>query len=325
MHQHLLSTALSLFHADPLPAQRLYGGTSNEVYEFTSQGKPYVLRLNPPDSGIDRDDMESILHYMHYLADGGLNVPTPLLSREGRLVEMIPDGEGTWLATVVQKARGVRAETIPFEGWTDRRIHLLGSLTGRMHRLSQGYQPPAEIKPRPVWNAVSNNFSPLDELPGADADILQRRQEVLDRLKKLSETPACFGLIHSDLQFANFFIDPVDDLLTLYDFDDCCQGWYMMDIALPLLDMLVLYPGHDRQAFAARFLEHFLAGYRSECTPDPSTLAELPTFLKLLEIGLYLQVAAYAKDAAPDTWVGKFMTGRKESILSRTPFVPVYL
>ncbi len=325
LHQNLLSTALSLFRADPLPAQRLHGGTFSEVYEFTSRGESFILRLTPPNSGIDRDDMESVLHYMHYLSDGGLCVPSPLLSREGRLVEMIPDGDRTWLATVVQKARGVRAETIPFEGWTDRRIHLLGSLTGRMHRLSQGYQPPAEIKPRPGWDKVTNNYNPLDELPDAETDILERRQEVLARLEHLPRTPASFGLIHADLQFANFFIDPADDLLTLYDFDDCCQGWYMMDIALPLLDMLVLYPGHDREVFASRFLEHFITGYRTQCTPDPSLLAELHTFLKLLEIGLYLQVAAYAEEATPDSWVGKFMPGRKESILSCTPFVPVYL
>ena len=172
---------------------------------------------------------------------------------------------------------------------------------------------------------MTNNYNPLDELPDAETDILERRQEVLARLEHLPRTPASFGLIHADLQFANFFIDPADDLLTLYDFDDCCQGWYMMDIALPLLDMLVLYPGHDREVFASRFLEHFITGYRTQCTPDPSLLAELHTFLKLLEIGLYLQVAAYAEEATPDSWVGKFMPGRKESILSRTPFVPVYL
>ncbi|MEM5776065.1 MAG: hypothetical protein AAGU05_13775, partial [Anaerolineaceae bacterium] len=69
------------------------------MYEFSSQGEPFVLRLTPPNSGIDPDDMASILHYAQYLAGGGLSVPGPLLSRNGRLVETIVDGEQTWLAS----------------------------------------------------------------------------------------------------------------------------------------------------------------------------------------------------------------------------------
>jgi len=324
MDVNFLKYALSLFQADSQPAERLRGGTVSQVYQFSSQGMPYVLRLTPPEGGIGLQDMESILHYMQTLADGGLSVPRPLGSLNGQLVEEIRVDEALWLASAVQKARGVRAETIPFEGWTDRRIHLLGALAGRMHGLSRAYRPSAGINPRPAWHETVNNYNPLDELDDAEPEILQRRDEALEYINALPKDQPSFGLIHADLQFANFFIDPADDTLTLYDFDDCCYGWYLMDVALPLLDMLVLYPGHDRQAFAARFLEHFISGYRSQCTLDPACLAELPAFLKLLEIGLYLQVAAYSADASADSWVGKFIQGRRENILARAAFVPLY-
>lgn len=321
MNQRLLSIALSLFRADPLPAERLSGGTFSEVYQFSAQGVPYILRLTPPGGGIDPRDMASILDFMRHLAEGGLTVPRPLASQHNRLVEEITADENTWLATAVQKAPGVRAETLAFEAWDDKRLNLLGQLTGRLHRLSQGYQPSPGVAPRPEWDQLTNNFNRPEEMPTAEEDILRRREDALQKIARLPKSAPTFGMIHADLQFANFFIDTQTDTLTLFDFDDCCYGWYLMDIALPLLDMLVLYPGQDRAAFARRFMEQFMRGYGLEREIPPEHLAKLPQFLKLLEIGLYLQVAGFADKAPADSWVGKFMRGRRENILTGGEFV----
>ena len=321
MHTPFLRAALHLFNGDENEPVRLSGGNFSTVYEFVQSGKPAILRLTPPGASIDITSMTSILHWMRYLADHAVSVPGQLLSRQGRLVETLHDDQGTWLASAVEKARGVRAETLAFGDWNERRFSRLGRETGKMHRVSRGYQPPEIILPRPRWDETGNNFNPIDELENAEPLILQRRMQVIEDLNSLSCSPDGCGLVHADLQCANFFIDPVDDTITLFDFDDCCYGWFMMDVALPLLDFLVLYPGHDRKAFAYRFLESFLTGYRAEYPLDLRKLYKLPVFLKLLEIGLYLQVYRFAQNASPDSWVGKFIPERRELILADEPFV----
>ena len=109
--------------------------------------------------------------------------------------------------------------------------------------------------------------------------------------------------------------------ITLFDFDDCCYGWFVMDIAMPLMDFLVLYPGIERERVAVRFLSSFLRGYLPQHPLDADWLQQLPVFLKLLESGLYYQVHAFAKSFPPDSWVGKFMAGRRECIENGMPFV----
>ena len=165
MNPALLSHALTPFGSDDNQAVRLSGGTSSAVYEFTQSGKQAVLRLTPPGKGFNLPAMTSSLDWVQYLAKNGLSVPLPLASLHNRLVETIADGDELWLVTAVQKVRGVRAETLGFEEWNARQFTLLGSLTGKLHRLSQGYQPPAGIVARPAWDKGINNYNPLEAQP----------------------------------------------------------------------------------------------------------------------------------------------------------------
>jgi Ser/Thr protein kinase RdoA (MazF antagonist) len=130
-----------------------------------------------------------------------------------------------------------------------------------------------------------------------------------------------YGLIHADLHCANLFVDADAALVTFFDFDDCCYGWYAMDIAMNLFDMVVLYGGTDEKDLAETFLTDYLAGYVREKPLNGFWLAQLPLFLKLLEIGVYLQVERAYETGTDDTWIGKFMPGRRERIEGGVPFI----
>lgn len=313
--------AADLFGAGPASLVPLHGGNFSQVYAFRREEREVVLRLTLPDAGIDAASMESILDFMRWLAENGLHVPRPLRSTHGRLVESVPGEGGEMLATAVEKAPGILAERLPFEVWNEQRFELLGRTAGKLHRLSQSYQPPQGISRRPEWYESDNNYNLQEDLDQVHPIVLdkyaQARREVLD----LPHNGDRYGLIHADLQCANFFLEPQTNTLTLFDFDDCCYGWYLMDIALPLLDFLVVYPGLEREAFANKFLTSFLRGYRSEYPLEPKAFQQLPLFLKLLEIGLTIQVETIAAHCTPDSWVGKFMAGRLEKIKNDRPFV----
>ena len=132
-----------------------------------------------------------------------------------------------------------------------------------------------------------------------------------------------YGVIHTDLHSGNFMLEPESGRITLLDFDDCAHGWYAMDIAMCLHDFCVLSPAVDKDAFAGGFLRISCAAISA---PTPWTLVwieRLPLFLKLLETGIYAQVAEYAASVEADSWVGRFMNGRIERITRGRPFVEI--
>ncbi len=191
-----------------------------------------------------------------------------------------------------------------------------------MHAIAQTYKPEVSALCRPEWHEIGNCFN--ESLPEAfvDTRLGQQYAQVRERLAVLPTEAEHYGMVHADFHAANFFVDLATNAITVFDFDDCVRGWYVMDIAMPLFDMLVVYPRVDRAVFAAHFLKQFLQGYRSERSLEPFWVAQLPHFLKLLEINIYLQVYAYHDPADTTSWVGKFMAAdRRDRIDRGEPYV----
>jgi amicoumacin kinase len=316
-----VSIAMRLFDATPASLIRLRGGNFSGVYAFTRQGKEYVLRLTPPNPEIDRRSLLSSLAVMDHLARGGVSVPAPLRSTNGAWVEELPTPQGAVLACAFEKAPGILGEELPFSAWDARRFALLGRVVGRMHACLRDYSPPAPELARPDWDQVGNCFHPTQE-PQGDR-IIRRRAEALAAVMALPRGPDGFGLIHTDLHGGNFLLDPPNERMTLLDFDDCSYGWYAMDIAMCLHDFCVLSDDRDKDAFGASFLLAFLRGYLPEFPLDPLWVERLPLFLKLLETGLYCQVAPLYDPREPEGWVGRFMAQRKDRIEAGRPVLAI--
>ena len=143
----------------------------------------------------------------------------------------------------------------------------------------------------------------------------------MDRVNALPRAEEGYGLIHADLHGGNFFVDVASGDITVFDFDDCCYGWYAMDVAMALFDMLVVYPRSEERAFARAFLRTYLKGYNGEHRLSGFWIEQIPDFLKLLEIGVYAQVYRHYDPDDTESWVGKFMPNRRERIEQRVPYV----
>lgn len=312
IHDSALAWAAGRFGADSDSLARLRGGNFNGVYTFTHQAKEYVLRLTPPNPEIDRQSLLSSLAVMDYLGQTGVSVPVPLRSERGQWVEEMTAPEGIILACAFEKAPGILAEELPNSDWNEHRFTLLGGAVGRMHACLREYTPPSPELARPDWDQLGNCFHPTEEPQG---DLLrQRRAEALAAVQALPRSPDGYGLIHTDLHGGNLLFDLASERITLLDFDDCARGWYAMDIAMSLHDFCVLSDERDKDRFAARFLLAFLRGYLSQHSLDPVWVERLPFFLKLLETGLYCQVAPFYNPLEPNSWVGRFMDQRQERI-----------
>jgi Ser/Thr protein kinase RdoA (MazF antagonist) len=318
MDETILAAAAAAFGAEASACRPVRGGNFSSVYSFTHADGPSILRLTPPNPEIDASWMHATLAFMDFLARGGVSVPAPRFSLGGELVVTLPGREGEFLAACFELAPGVLGEELPFDAWTATSFETLGRAVGTFHARARSYQPPPGME-RPHWDQAGNCFNPSEHIP--DPLLAQRRAEAFAAAQTLPRDPQAYGLIHADLHGGNFILEAGSGRITLLDFDDCARGWYAMDIAMCLHDFCIISPQPDKNAFGAHFLLHFLRGYLPAHPMDTVWIERLPVFLKLLETGIYAQVAEYADRAEPDSWVGRFMKGRSERIALAKPFI----
>lgn len=318
-----LLSAAARYGVSPALFHPLSGGHTAQVYDFPYRGRFGVLRILKPGLDIDLASMQAVQAWLAYLALCGGPVSPPIPSQNGRTLEQVQVGEQVYLVEAGEMAPGVLAERLLQEQWSEALFQSLGRAVGLYHRIAQHYQPRSPELRRPVWRENLNCFNPsAEELAQASPAVRAKREQALALLENLPRDEESWGLAHLDLHFGNFYVDAEKDKITLLDFDDCAYGWYIMDIAMLLFDVLVVYDGQeDRQAFARRFLDHLLAGYRTMKSLEPFWLGQLPAFLKLLEISIFVELGEEWDPATSGYWPRKFMPGRKERILGDVPYL----
>jgi amicoumacin kinase len=297
-------------------------GFESFIYQFSRADGDYILRIGHSRRR-SPEQIHAEVDWINYLAAGmgpANGIPAAparaIQSQNGQLVEAIPDGQGEYfLATAFVRAQGQTPRgamlTPPF-------FENYGRMLGRIHSLSRRYQPADPAWVRPHWNDPGN-LVVAEYLPPGNEGVIERFQHVMDHLTRLPRTVDSYGMIHQDAHAGNLFAD-ADNNLTLFDFDDCCFGYYIYDIA-----MVIFYAAQGRpdpEGFTREFLPPFLHGYRRECPLDPSWLAEIPPFLKLREIDLYALIhRSLDVNNLPDSWTSNYMNGRKARIEAAQPFI----
>jgi len=313
-----LSIAAREFRIPEADLTPMGGGHFSHVYSFSCARREYVLRLTPPEAAVDHSSRLAILAWMAHLAQHGVSVPAPLPSQKGKLIEPIPTVEGTWLASVFTRAPRVLSEEIPIDQWHPDQFEILGRCVGKMHAVAEQYDPASGLK-RPNWNESGSLFNkPVDPtLPGHR----EKQEQIIEKLRGLPRPPFAYGMIHADLHFGNFYFDSKTNTITLIDFDDCALGWYVMDLAVLIFDVLVLYEGPGRRGFAELFTRQLLSGYMQEKDVFSGWIHRIPLLLKLLEINIYSMVHKSYQQGEGDAWVKKFMPGRLARIEHDIPYL----
>lgn len=323
LNENVLNYAVECYGISATQLQRLRGGHFSHVYGFTKDGKDYVLRITPPHDEVDIQALRAILEWMHYLATHGASVPRPIVSRHNQLIESVKSDGKSYLIVVFEKARGILSEELSCTQWNDELYQNLGRTVGKMHALAKRYIPAHNSFRRPEWNSIGNCFNTQHNLDASRVVMRAQRKSTLKYIRTLPKDVDSYGLIHADLHFANFFVDLESKTITIFDFDDCVYGWYVMDIAMLLFDVLVLYSDSDKEEFAIKFMKNLLTGYLAHNNITAFWMNQLPFFLKLLEIEIYAMVFKSYDLNDYDSWIGKFMPHRKQRIEADIPYVNI--
>ncbi len=308
--REVLATAASLFGTskDRLGKFDDYEGCANLVYHYETEGQPRILRISYRS---DRpvDVIQAELHFVEFLAEGGVRVSRPVPSFNGNLLEVIPAARMDFIAVSFVKGRGMRVpdngyryrEGVPMEEYYQN----WGQVLGQMHRLAKTYQPLSRSIKRPEWHAWEyyRGFPYGDRLPA----IQKKYDQLIAELHALPKDVDSYGLIHNDFNDGNFTVDYDNGDITVFDFDDCCYFWFMYDIACAWeggVGRVWFRPLPERQDFMTRYMEHIMTGYTCENTISDAWLARLPLFLRLIQMQELMHFAQYLDEPDEEIQAG---------------------
>lgn len=259
-------------------------GGRNVVYTCEKEGeRAKIIRIS---FLADRrwEDYLAELEYVQYLYGRGCSVSPVVPSQAGNLVEKFVCDGRVFFASVFEKAKGKMMVENQYQyrkgAPLSEYFYNCGKLLGRMHQCSKEYTP------------VHSRYSYFDRTDERRIDravpdewpiCKEKMKGLLRTLKGLKRERQDYGMIHFDYNDGNYAIDFTNGNITVYDFDDCCFGFYLYDLA----DLWTHGVGwaffepepEKRRQFMQDYFESVLDGYRSETAIRKEALELLPLFI----------------------------------------------
>ncbi len=211
----------------------------NTVYAATTtDGRKFALRSHRPGYH-SPVELKSELTWMSALAERGVRVPLPVMSKSGKHIEEV-DGEYfdllSWLPGKPMGKAGTLLD-LPDRLAT---FYDLGTALAHLHGASDSWSAPPGFSrhawdengllgEKPFWGRFWEN----PDLSRFDRDLLfSARQLAQIKLRRIS-SHLDYGLIHADPVRENVLID--GDRVQIIDFDDGGYGYRLFDLATVLL------------------------------------------------------------------------------------------
>ena len=264
------------------------GGRNRIIIVSKNEDKQYILRI--ADLG-DRSEKDYLAEteYVHYLAENGAPVADVIPSVNGRLVESM-DAEGkTVYVSLFAYAKGMLLVDNGYryrEGASlDEYFYNTGKALGAIHRLSKEYEP---VHPRQDY-FDKYNMTYLNQLiPEEYSELKAAIERRLDEFRALPKNKDIYGLVHFDYSDGNYHVNMDTGAITVFDFDNCMNCWYMFDLANLWLHnegwtWQEADPGKKFELMQQCF-NYQLQGYKTETDIPEEMLEKLPLFIDMVLI-----------------------------------------
>ncbi len=264
-------------------------GGRNRIQIVRQNGEnKYVLRISDLD---DRSEEAYLAEteFVRCLAENGAPVADVIPSIQGRLVERVEANGKAVYISLFAYARGMlladngyryrEGAKLPEYFWNT------GKVLGAIHRLSKTYVP---VHRRPDY-FDKYNMEYLDRLiPDEYKELKTAIAKRLEAFQALPTDKSCYGLVHFDFSDGNYHIDMDTGAITVFDFDNCMNCWYMFDLA----NLWIHNEGWTRHetdpgkrlALMRQCFDLQLQGYRTETDLPEEMLERLPLFIDMVLI-----------------------------------------
>jgi Ser/Thr protein kinase RdoA (MazF antagonist) len=286
-----LEQAIKLFSLQNYDCREVEGheGGRNRIFICSKDGeKKFVLRISATGDRTENDYLAET-EFVHHLAEDGAPVADVIPSVHGKLVEwMVSDGNPLYVS-LFDYAKGMLIadnayryrEGAPLSEY----FYNTGKALGAIHRLSKAYTP---IHPRPDFFDKYNIDYLSRLIPDEYGELKIAIAKRLDAFRALPKGKSCYGLVHFDFSDGNYHIDMETGAITVFDFDNCMNCWYMFDLA----NLWLHNEGWTRHetdpskrfALMRQCFDLQLQGYKSETDLLEEMLEKLPLFSDMVLI-----------------------------------------
>lgn len=264
------------------------GGRNRIIIVSKNEDKQYILRISDLGDRSEKDYLAET-EYVHYLAENGAPVADVIPSVNGRLVESMEAEGKTVYVSLFAYAKGMLLVDNGYryrEGASlDEYFYNTGKALGAIHRLSKEYEP---VHPRQDY-FDKYNMTYLNQLISEEYSELKAAIERrLDEFRALPKNKDIYGLVHFDYSDGNYHVDMNTGEITVFDFDNCMNCWYMFDLANLWLHnegwtWQEADPGKKFELMQQCF-NYQLQGYKTETDIPEEMLEKLPLFIDMVLI-----------------------------------------
>lgn len=239
--------------------------SQNHTYNASnSAGIKFVVRVSlAEDSSLHRVDDE--ITFVNFLVEHKLNhicAPVAKTSRSNeansRSDDFILNDRGLTVV-VFEWAIGEPIDFMAYKHLTDRNlIFAWGATLAHMHRVSRLFTVahPERSRRMQRWDQIHQGIMKGSVIHPDDEAVVS--------------DPQHFGVIHGDLNCSNFFYCEKTRVLSVFDWDQTQQGWYLWDVAQACVSVHMLAEGGSLvdgspvpEAQPERFITWLLEGYES--------------------------------------------------------------
>lgn len=300
-----LSELCGHYAVDPSALHEL-DAFENFVFQYRGAECEQILRVTQSHHR-QLADIQAELDWVHFLAERGVSIARPIPAKDGR--DIVVSVDQSCLAVAWQKVPGQdlhREEAKHL--WSPEFYALWGQTMGRLHRLSQDYQPAKDRPRRWHWSEDRYLHNWKEDVGPEYPAMTCAWGSTLEELSALPRESDYYGLIHADLHAKNFFWH--EGQLQIFDTDDCQFNWFVADLASVFTSILLSERAQpDVEQFVKNFRQHFMTGYQSEFELPQEELARLPLFLRFRELLIF--------GALCHRWNFEALSAAQQSLVSR--------
>ena len=300
----ILGQAVKLFSLQDYDCHEVEGheGGRNRIFICSKDGeKKFVLRISATGDRTENDYLAET-DFVHYLAENGAPVADVIPSADGKLVEII-DGDCTdsvaaghdaaapVFISLFEYAKGMLLADNGYRyregGALEEYFFNTGKTLGKIHALSKNFEPVAAHRRQDYCDKYNMEY--LGRLiPDKYSELKAAIAARLEKFRALPTDAQSYGLVHFDFSDGNYHIDMDTGAITVFDFDNCMNCWYMFDLA----NLWLHNEGWTRQEpdpdkrfeIMQQCFDLQLQGYKSETDLPEEMLEKMPLFIDMVLI-----------------------------------------
>ena len=283
------------------------GGRNRIVIVSRNGDMQYVLRISTLRDRSENDYLAET-EFVRFLAENGAPVADVIPSIQGRLVECMEADGKTVYVSLFAYAKGMLMADNGYryrEGASlSEYFYNTGKALGAIHRMAKTYVP---VHTRPDYFDKYNMEYLGRLLPNEYGELKTAVAKRLEAFRALPKDKSCYGLVHFDFSDGNYHIDMETGVITVFDFDNCMNCWYMFDLA----NLWIHNEGWTRHeadpgrrfALMRQCFDLQLQGYKTETDLRNEMLEKLPLFIDMVLIeNIVDQLECCAREGEAPDW-----------------------